>query len=1136
MNDLRRVVAPAENGARKLLVDMLGEASQLEHSLLNAYLYAACSLKSTPQEFAQIGGQENKRRAIQYERARTWKQSILAVAHEEMRHLHYVQCMIRALGERPNLSLPKRDANGNWRIPNWQIQVGAEPVDPKGTSVPVTPLDETALKRFVLYESTDALQDGDPFGTEAMALYGQLYEFELALRFESMLVNMEAGAAKDELRAKLVDLYKNTRPVDGAGLTEMLEMKLPPLDEFQFQSIADFYRKGILPLYQQAFEESWVVVNDRNLVDEQLNPDYAAEGFLPVGPIGRSARFSRFANKNAANPLADYKQVADIVDEIVAEGEGAVDFEAKAKAMLAKVGEIGLDGFLAALASDRKRQTDTPDWLAQAQDVRKSHLYTFAMILMEYRFEQDLARASGVSFEPAREAQPIRGAGLAKLTEELPRQFNGCYVAMLAWLSRMYESRGWASDQSRRMAIEMVATWPLMSLAIRPFLELASFFPVDLTQMFGVDRESVPLLPPWAPQLVELYYSHVRSEAINAQMDQLVVRVLKGAAAWAQEQVRVVQSSAIPDNEREMIITRLKGLSQLGEFERQFPYRVAGGYSDRAPNLTYQNRHPESRRFEEDPSGDPDNPLPLFADKLVMRLRFRGWGLVQLATDPDPPTDESGCSGTIMLHPADGDRRLDRALVFQDYEPGKNIRRAVKKAPPPLGVDCVEVALMAPELITRKAGGIQGGAWAGYTPLQVLSSSGAVQTSGVQQDLAVQGLHTIATVDAAQVFGDGRALQVYLESKDGQRPFLNGDNHLIWQDGEPIDPFVLSVYAGPSEEGGKPQLLFQREIFNEGFTLREMEPYERLLSCRGPVGFDSVANTPEWALTPEVRNAISTPGFPNSFLRDRSNSLAEQLQEVLAQGKGGQKAVDEAVSLAERMLLTAQPRSTTVNWLRFLLHYGHTLSGDMQVAVADNAVLKALEAKTQLGLTIAPKAQDRTTPNARWLAGYTKGMMDVDAMSDFVYGELYIPLVASGGEVRFERSWSFPLDMHEALSAYACNFEKPFWDHFDVKGEVRTVEVKGLDPANPAKPCTLRETLTGETANGYEYDQTGFPGMASYRGEFTVSLSEDRAILRWVCHFQAEVPDAMVRCYALLANGADVIGAKLGEHFAPGLA
>ena len=44
---------------------------------------------------------------------------------------------------------------------------------------------------------------------------------------------------------------------------------------------------------------------------------------------------------------------------------------------------------------------------------------------------------------------------------------------------------------------------------------------------------------------------------------------------------------------------------------------------------------------------------------------------MQLATDPDPTFDEVGVTGTHMLHAADGDRRFDRALVWDaDADPG----------------------------------------------------------------------------------------------------------------------------------------------------------------------------------------------------------------------------------------------------------------------------------------------------------------------------------------------------------------------------------------------------------------------------------------------------------------------------------
>lgn len=1117
--------ADGDGGSRERLVQMLQEAARLEHCLLNSYLAAACSLKSTPQEFAEISGKPNRRRAVQFERVRAWKQSILEVAHEEMRHLHYVQCMIRALGERPHFGLPDRDADGAWIIPNWNIHVGEAEPYADGTPVPIGVLDEAMMKRFVLYESTDSLQDQDPFSAQVMELLERLYDFELNLRFESMVGDIRDGEKKNELSTALQKLYRELEPVEPEGHLRSeggLVGTPPPSKLPRFQSIADFYEKGVLPLYEQAFAAGWVVVSDRNLVDDQLNPAYAREGFLPVGPIGRSARFARFSQQNDVNPLADYKQVADIVREIVTEGEGSRLFAHNAQALLDKLEEIGVAGYLEALRRDALPGAVTPDWLANAQNLRKSHLYAFAMILVEHHKESELAEKVGVTFEPVRRPAPLEGAALAKLTAELPAQFNACYVAMLAWLARMYETRDWDTDQSRRRAIEMIATWPLMSLAIRPFLELASLFPIELRQLFRTDEDGLPKLPIWAEELVQLYNRPERSEQLNQRMDWLVVRVLRGVSQWASEQIWAVENARLHDDDksrehdRQMILTRLRALSRLDEFERQFPYRVAGGYSDRSPNLGYRNQHPDSTRFEEDPT----RSRPLFAGGLVLRLRFRGWGLVQLATDPDPPTDESGCTGTIMLHAADGDRRFDRAVVFQDFQPELNIRRAIDRDPPPLGVNCVEAALLAPAL--------SGGAIAGYKPIQTLSSTGAVQASGVQQDLAVHGLHEVVRIGADSILDDGRKLRLFLQSKNGVRPFLNGDNHLIWQDGEPIDPFILEVYA---DDPGGAQRLFRREVFNQGRSIREMEPYERLRTCRGPAGFDSVSHIPAWARTDEVRSALGEDGFPRSFLRDRSRALIEQLKAVITPEQWNQQSVDEVVSLAERLLLTARPKGTTVGWLTALLHYGHTVSGEMAVGSDGNPILEALGAATSLELATAAVSGERSAPNARWLVSYTKGLMDVDALSDFVYGDLYIPLTATGRDVLFRRGWTFPAAMKEAVVEYACDFSKPFWARYQVDGDVRTVTVPGLDRDNPAAESTLTERLTSRSAAAYRYEQTGFPGMESFQAAFAVSADGEVASLSWQCEFRASTPDVMVRCYAFLAGTADAIGAALADHF-----
>ena len=1117
--------------ARDVLVDLLHEAAELEHCLLDAYLYAACSLKSTPQELEVVGGLPNRRRAVQFERLRAWKQSILNVAHEEMLHLHYVECMLRALGEAPSFALPGRDPdNGNWLLPGWRARIGSEPVDgDRGVQVPVSPFTLDIARRFVLYESSDSLQNRDPFGDKATALFERLHDFELDVHFEGALLQVEDAPARERLKQRLTDLYTTLTPVPPEAAPEVEALvapePLPPVEDLKFQSIADLYNRGILPLYEEAFDMGWVTNSNLNLNDELLNPEYAAEGFLPIGPVYRDKNFESFARKNIDDPLRNYRRVQDIVKEIVEEGEGLAQFEARAERLLAKVANLGGAGaYLRALLDDARSPNPTPRWLADGELLRKSHLYRFAMTLSELRQEQDLARQSGMEFEAGRQPLDVGlSVELTQLGETLPAQFNACYLVLLAWLARIYEVRDWQADMPRRLAIEMLASWPLMSLAVRPFLELASFFPNSPSRLFRVYSGGLPLLPLHAQELQRLYAAPERSEEINMAMDYLAMHTLSDVAAWAKAQHAVVHDADLPDHHRTMILDRLSQLAQLDEFEKQFPYRVAGGYSSRMPDLTYRRSHPRASDYEEDPSG----LAAVFQETFVLRLRFAGWGLVQLATDPDPPLDEVGCTGTHMLHAADGDRRLNRALVWQLTDPENTILREPRAALPPLGVEGVEASL----LVTA------GSATAGYVPLQVMQSTGAVQTSGVQQVLQVDGLNELMTLPAREVVLDDGRLLVELLDKGGQKPFLNGVNHLVWQDGEPIDPFILAVLAEKRAGTGAPQLLLRREVYNGGHDLLEMSPLQRLLSARQPCGFDgNLANIPEWArarLTPDARRFL---GRPRAYLAARATALVEVLDEALGAADGDpeavvdQGAVDRVVSLAERLSLVSVPRGTTVGWLRILLNYGHTVSGALKAADGDDPLLAAFAQRT--GLTLAPTTGlKRDDPNGRWLVAYTKGIMDTDALSDFVFGELYVPVTVETPlePVHLRLAWQFTEAVHDAVAGYACRFDRPFWAQYHIDGDVRTQRLPDGG--------TMVETLTPPASpTEYHYTATGLPGITAYEGSFQLSRPADPGgdiTLSWNVDLSADSAAGMVSAASGVASAAEAMTTAMEAHFGP---
>ncbi len=1121
--------------ARQLLVSLLREAAKLEHCLLNTYLYAACSIRSTPEEFDGPPGRVNPRRAVQFERARGWKQRMLQVAQEEMRHLHYVQCLLRGLGEAPCFTLPDTDPQtGNWHFSDWKERLGLTTEPGKnGVEIPLDSFSVANCRRFVTYESTDALQDDNPFGPATTALFEQLYAFESDLRLEGMLLPVTDDSTRQTLKTQLRHVYADLVEVAESAVTNQMPHALispvnlavlsPEPESESFQSIADLYTLGIEPLYKEAFSRHWVVNKNRDLVNELIDPNVAAEGFLPIGPTYRDQSFQRQVNALDQHPLTHYKTVTNIIAEIVEEGEGMLHFEQRAAFLLKKADELGGGwAYWTAWLADKQATTQpTPKWLQTCEDLRQSHLYRFAMILTELRHEEDLSRQMGHSFEPARAPLPVEADGpLRQLTDELPAQFNACYAVMTMWLARMYEIKDWALDTPSRNAIEMLAAWPLMSMAIRPFLELAAMLPINRTSLFCADADHLPTTPNHARHLARLVGADARSEAINEQMDRLGLLALTDVANWAQAQRDEVRNAAWPAHERELALTRLGSLLRLKEFGKQFAFRAHGGYADRLPDLDFLRKYPNGDQFNEDPGAQKKG----FADGFALRIRFAGQGLAQLATDPDPPTDESGCSGTQMLHTADGNRTLNRAVVWQNTDPDTVIQREPIAKLPRLGVNVAEVSL----LVTAPVG------QAGYVPLQIIQSMGAVQTQGVQRDLTVSGLADLLTI-GAEALPNNQRLRVNLAEKAGQKPYLFGDNHLVWKDGEPIDPFILTLLLDDPANGPEPQLVLSREVYNEDLPMTEFTPLQRAMSMRGPTGFGfDPGQIPPWAvaqLSPVHQQlAASGANLSRRYLTERAGVLQTGLTDALAGGlPTTQAAVDAVVGYAERLLLVALPRNTTSFWLNVLCHYGHTVSGNMAVGSGLGPLLDALHSRCRLPLQLQSTTTDRNAPNARWLVRYTLGMMDTDALSNVVYGDLYIPLMAGATHepVVLTDSWTFPAGLEPVLQPVVAQFSRVFWtDSARVTDNTRTWTAPD--------GTLLTETLADQTETGYTYQITGLTDVLTAEGSLALTITDaGRVRLTWTITFTYDLAAGAVAMSRLVGQTRPLMGATLRQFLGP---
>ena len=1114
--------------AKSTLVRLLQEAARLEHCLLNTYLFAASSLKTLPEEFATLrDGTPNQRRAIQFERVRDWKLSILSITHEEMMHLHYVQCLLRALGEPADFTLPERSSDsGDWHFEGWRARIGTEEPE-HGTEVPVEPLTPDSIKRFIHYEATDALQDVDPFGEKMTQLFDELHDFEVEYRLEESLVNVP-DEQRNELRDKLLDILHNLQPSEKppppGGYTAAFAG--PPVSDFErvrFQSIADLYKDEILPRYHDAFVLGQVVNDNRDLNNELAN---TGERMLPIGPIQRDKNFERQEQLNIRDPLANYDTVDHIIGQIVDEGEGMTDFIEAAEEILIRLKEQGVPALLSAVRMDQgfvggiSGDGTAPDWLKRFVRARNSHLYRFAMIRAQLDAEQRLAQKCGESFRPARRPIPVPDDPLNPLgqfTAEAIAHFNACYLVLRTWLSRYYDPRSTQTDQRRRIGLEVLAGWPMMSVAIRPFLELLAILPIRGSDLFRSDDEPLAAGPPGTAELNDGFNGGQVSGAAADVMDRYALQILDATAKWARAARAKVQQLTTDTTQQAIITRRLQALSILDEFQRQIVYREHGGYSDTEAGAGYPRREPD--RYEEVPLGRTAKSPPLFAESLVLRLRFSGRCLVQLATDPEPPTDEAGCSGTMMLTAADAPAHLDRALVMQPVKADNIIIREPQDRLPPLGVQVREVALMVTDYPSGST-----------RTVSVPGGNPAEEPKRV----TIEGLNPILVCDPKELLGEHNGLGIDLLDRDGIRPYLNGENHLVWEDGEPIDPFILAVTL--AADGTKSSVeLFRREIYNEGRTFMQMDPQQRARSLRGPVAFDRITNVPGWVRAtlspPELIGLNSTSGY----LDDRAAALADAISRVLEPGQRSQAEVDSAVSMLERRRRVVNPKRTTVDWLDLLLHYGHTVSGPLcQRDSGDNVLITKFAERCGLNLTGADTAHGRDESNGRWMMSYGLGYMDTDQLSDLTYGELLIPLhnaVPANGPLTLTRTWPLAATTEE-ISAYACRFDRPFAQPsygapsppYAVVDEIRELRHPGYPP--------LRETLLQHEPNSYTYGIAGLPGLTECTAIFAASTGGDRNnTLTWTVSFGCNPPLEPIRAVALFAAYGTALETALYQRF-----
>lgn len=144
--------------SREQLIGMLGEAAEVEHTLMCTYLYAAFSLKTDEAD----GLTDTQRAAV-----RRWRQSIIRVAVEEMGHLAIVANLSVAIG-----------GPAHFNRLNFPIAPGPLPA---AMCVRLAPFTQDTLQHFIFLERPlDSDEpDGESFGKARDYQRGPLQQTKL---------------------------------------------------------------------------------------------------------------------------------------------------------------------------------------------------------------------------------------------------------------------------------------------------------------------------------------------------------------------------------------------------------------------------------------------------------------------------------------------------------------------------------------------------------------------------------------------------------------------------------------------------------------------------------------------------------------------------------------------------------------------------------------------------------------------------------------------------------------------------------------------------------------------------------------------------------------------------------------------
>jgi hypothetical protein len=210
-------------------------------------------------------------------------------------------------------------------------------------------------------------------------------------------------------------------------------------------------------------------------------------------------------------------------------------------------------------------------------------------------------------------------------------------------------------------------------------------------------------------------------------------------------------------------------------------------------------------------------------------------------------------------------------------------------------------------------------------------------------------------------------------------PKFEGRNHVVSEDGEPIDPFTIEVRTTTG-------LAIRRGTI--GIPINDMTPLQRRGSGRYPAGaqVSAEAAAANLAILSRLKHPFSFSS-PLEYTFDRIARLQKDYDALKASGKEFTKDAAELQfrlrSLDEGLRSPTELDARTIRWTRYFFDcgYRHFVSGDFS-----KADLGSLAGRFDLA------SQSTKSDSSRWLVEYHLGFFDTDAMCACISGNLFVPV------------------------------------------------------------------------------------------------------------------------------------------------